>query len=514
MPVPVIGSILKNVVENRGGGDPIYEDIYGIQVAELRKLLRKSINTEFGKAHHFDEILRADDADIIRVYQEKVPVFDYNSMFKAWWHRSLKGDANITWPGKIKYFALSSGTSEASSKYIPVTQDMVKQIRKTSIRQALSLAHYDLPKEFYTKGALMLGGSTHLDYNGVYYEGDLSGINTGKLPFWFQRFYYPGRKISREKDWNKKLDEIVRKAKDWDIGAIVGVPAWLQILLERIIEHYDLTTIHDIWPHLSIYVHGGVAFQPYKAGFEKLLDHPLIYMETYLASEGFIALQTRPNVESMQLIADQGLFLEFVPFNSDNFDEEGNVKSNPVSVPLHEVEEGEVYGLLLSTCSGAWRYLIGDTVKFTDKDRCEIQITGRTKHFLSLCGEHLSQENMNMAVQLLEEQLELEVREFSVAGIKHESMFAHRWFIGTDKDIDPEVVKKQLDENLKALNDDYKTERIAAIKDVSVELLPTAAFYDWMEAKGKTGGQHKFPRVLKQAQLEEWNEFIKNYRKK
>jgi hypothetical protein len=216
----------------------------------------------------------------------------------------------------------------------------------------------------------------------------------------------------------------------------------------------------------------------------------------------------------MQLIADHGLFLEFVPFNSDNFDEEGNVKSNPVSVPLHEVEEGEVYGLLLSTCSGAWRYLIGDTVKFTDKDRCEIQITGRTKHFLSLCGEHLSQENMNMAVQLLEEQLELEVREFSVAGIKHDSMFAHRWFIGTDKDIDPEVVKKQLDENLKALNDDYKTERIAAIKDVSVELLPTAAFYDWMEAKGKTGGQHKFPRVLKQAQLEEWNEFIKNYRKK
>ncbi|HPE85986.1 MAG TPA: GH3 auxin-responsive promoter family protein, partial [Bacteroidales bacterium] len=200
-----------------------------------------------------------------------------------------------------------------------------------------------------------------------------------------------------------------------------------------------------------------------------------------------------------------------VPFNTDNFDEDGNIKPNPVSIPLHEVEEGEVYGLLLSTTSGAWRYLIGDTVKFTDKKRCEIQITGRTKHFLSLCGEHLSQENMNMAVQLLEEQMDIAIREFSVAGVKHDSMFAHRWFIGTDSPVDPEAVKNQLDENLKALNDDYKTERIAAIKEMTVQILPAAAFYDWMEEKGKTGGQHKFPRVLKEAQLKEWTDFINRY---
>ncbi len=514
MPVPVLGSILKNMVESRGVKDPMYEDVFGIQVGELRKLLSKAQHTAFGRNYHFHEILQCNDNDIIKKYQETVPAFDYNSMFKAWWKESLEGKADVAWPGKIKYFALSSGTSEASSKYIPVAADMVKQIRRTSIRQLLSLASYNLPKELYTKGALMLGGSTHLDYNGVYYEGDLSGINTGKIPFWFQRFYYPGKKISREKDWNKKLDEIVRKAKDWDIGAIVGVPAWLQILLERIIEYYNLETIHDIWPHLSIFVHGGVAFQPYKTAFEKLLAHPLIYMETYLASEGFIALQTRPNVESMQMIADNGLFLEFVPFNERNFDEDGNVKPNPESIPLHEVEEGVVYGLLLSTCSGAWRYLIGDTVKFTDKKRCEIQITGRTKHFLSLCGEHLSQENMNMAIELLEKQLRMDIREFSVAGIKHDSMFAHQWFIGTDENIDEATVRDQLDQNLKALNDDYKTERIAAIKEVNVTLLPTAAFYDWMEAKGKTGGQHKFPRVLKQAQLEEWKTFIHKYQKK
>lgn len=511
MPVPVIGSILKNAIENRGSGDPMYTDVKGIQVAELRKLLRKSQNTEFGQRYNFNQLLKSSDEDIVKVYQSTVPVFDYNSMYTAWWKRSIEGESNISWPGKTKYFALSSGTSESSSKYIPVTNDMVKQIRKTSIRQALSLAHYDLPKEFYTKGVLMLGGSTHLDYNGVYYEGDLSGINTGKLPFWFQRFYYPGKKISKEKDWNKKLDEIVRKAKDWDIGAIVGVPAWLQILIERIIDHYDLTTIHDIWPHLSIFVHGGVAFQPYKTGFEKLLAHPLIYMETYLASEGFIALQTRPNVDSMQLVADNGIFLEFVPFNDDNFDEDGNVKQNPVSIPIDEVEEGVMYGLLLSTNSGAWRYLIGDTIKFTDKKRCEIQITGRTKHYLSMCGEHLSQENMNMAIQLLEEQLEIEIPEFTVTGQKHDSMFAHSWYIGTNAKVDPAVVKQKLDENLKALNDDYKTERIAAIKEIHVQVLPTSVFYDWMEKKGKTGGSFKFPRVLKEQQLEDWSDFLKNY---
>jgi hypothetical protein len=478
----------------------------------LKKLLRMANDTAFGEYYNFWDILRSKNP--IKMFQERVPVFDYNSIYKQWWYRTLTGESYVAWPGTVKYFALSSGTSEASSKYIPVTNDMIRAIKKTSIRQLVSLAQYDFPNEFYEKGILMLGGSTHLQFNGTYYEGDLSGITAGNLPFWFQHFYKPGKRISKERQWSTKLDEIVKNAKEWDIGVIVGVPAWLQILLERIIKHYNLNTIHDIWPNLSIYVHGGVSFVPFMKGFEKLLAKPLVYIETYLASEGFIAFQSRPKTESMELVLDNGIFFEFVPFNDKNFNSEGNVVAHPETITIGEVEENKEYALLLSTCSGAWRYLIGDTIKFTSLEKNEIVITGRTKHFLSLCGEHLSQENMNSAVKMLGDDLNIDIREFTVAGIRYDSMFAHKWFLGTDDEISPELAKEKIDENLKILNDDYRVERIAAIKEVMVEILPSEVFYDWMKMKGKEGGQNKFPRVLKNQQISEWEEHISKYKLK
>lgn len=483
------------------------------QMAVLKKLLRKAQYTHFGEAHGFSKVLRS--KDLIGDFQKNVPVHDYNSIFKKWWYRSLNGEPFISWPGKVKYFALSSGTSEASSKYIPVTADMLRSIKRTSVRQLLSLAQYNFPPEFFEKGKgiLMLGGSTHLQYNGTYYAGDLSGITTGNIPFWFQVFYKPGKRISKERDWSTKLEEIVKNAKNWDVGVIVGVPAWLQILLERIIKHYNLNNIHEIWPNLTIYVHGGVSFAPYIKGFERLLGKPLTYMETYLASEGFIAYQKRPGVNSMQLSLDTGLFFEFVPFNESNFDDDGTLVSTPEAITLADVEEEKEYALLISSNAGAWRYLIGDTIKFTSKKLNEIRITGRTKHYLSLCGEHLSQDNMNRAVELLSADLNIEVREFTVAGIKHETMFAHKWYLGTDDDLDPGLAKKMIDENLKKLNDDYRVERIAAIKEVFVEILPTRVFYQWMRDHGKEGAQNKFPRVIKARQIDEWENYIRNYQK-
>jgi len=486
-------------------------DGWKAQQTVLKRLLRKAQFTHFGEAYHFSEILRSDN--VVQEFQKNVPVHDYNSIFKKWWYRSLNGEPFVTWPGKVKYFALSSGTSEASSKYIPVTSDVLKSIKKTSVRQLLSLAQYNFPPEFFEKGKgiLMLGGSTHLQYNGSYYAGDLSGITTGNIPFWFQFFYKPGRRISKERDWSVKLEEIVRKAKDWDIGVIVGVPAWLQILLEKIIERYNLKNIHEIWPNLNIYVHGGVSFAPYYKGFERLLGKPLIYMETYLASEGFIAYQKRPYVDSMQMSLDTGLFFEFVPFNSNNFDDDGNIKPTPQVLTLNQIEEEKEYALLISSNAGAWRYLIGDTIKFTSKKLNEIRITGRTKHFLSLCGEHLSQENMNRAVEMMCNQLNITVKEFTVAGIKHGSMFAHKWYLGTDDDLQPEVAREIIDNNLKTLNDDYRVERIEAIKDVIVEILPAGVFYQWMHDHGKEGAQNKFPRVIKAKQYEEWEEYLKKF---
>jgi hypothetical protein len=512
--LPIIGSIIKRAIELKSMS--VKENLksfdgWKAQQNVLKKLLRKAQFTHFGEAYKFSEIIRS--KDVVGLFQRNVPVHDYNAIFKNWWYRSLNSEPYVAWPGRVRYFALSSGTSEASSKYIPVTNDVLKSIKRTSIRQLLSLAQYNFPPEFFEKGKgiLMLGGSTHLQYNGSYYAGDLSGITTGNIPFWFQFFYKPGRRISKERDWTVKLDEIVRKAKDWDVGVIVGVPAWLQILLEKIIERYQLKHIHEIWPNLSIYVHGGVSFAPYIKGFERLLGKPLIYMETYLASEGFIAYQKRPQVDSMQMSLDTGLFFEFVPFNESNFDEDGNIRPHPEALTLNQVEENKEYALLITSNAGAWRYLIGDTIKFTSKNLNEIRITGRTKHFLSLCGEHLSQENMNRAVEMMCNELNITVKEFTVAGIKHENMFAHKWFLGTDDDLRPEVAKEILDNNLKTLNDDYRVERIAAIKDVIVKVLPTKVFYQWMHDRGKIGAQNKFPRVLKTKQLEEWEEHIKNF---
>jgi len=511
--MPFLGSVIKHAIALRSRMPSIFKvtDPALVQQKELKKLIKRSANTAFGERYGFNEILKS--KDMVGEFQKRVPTYDYNTVFREWWYRSLNGEAYVCWPGQIKYFALSSGTSDASSKYIPVTSDMLKAIKKTSIKQIFSLARYEFPKEFFEKGILMLGGSTHLQYNGTYYEGDLSGITTKNIPFWFQHFYKPGKRISKERDWPTKLNEIVKNAKNWDIGVIVGVPAWWQILIEKIIDHYKLNNIHELWPNLSIFVHGGVSFTPYKKGFEKLLGKPITYIETYLASEGFIAFQSRPNTENMQLVLDNGLFIEFVPFNGNNFDVEGNLKPDAEVLTISQVETGVEYALLLSTCAGAWRYLIGDTVKVTSKELNEIVITGRTKHFLNLCGEHMSQENMNMAVKMAEDQLNIEVREFTVAGIKYETMFAHKWFIGTDSEVDKEKLREAIDENLKVLNDDYRVERIAAIKEVIVEVLPSRVFYEWMKMKGKEGAQNKFPRVIKNQQLDEWEKYVEEFRK-
>jgi hypothetical protein len=508
--MPILGSIIKSAIEFRSR-IPIEnlktQDAYRIQIRTLRKLLRQAQLTSFGEVYGFQEMLR--QRNPLNLFKQRVPLFDYDSMHRRWWYRTLNGEAYVSWPGQVKYFALSSGTSGAASKYLPVTRDMLRAIQKTSIRQIWSLAKYDFSTEFYSKGILMLGGSTQLQFNGTYYEGDLSGITTGNIPFWFQHFYKPGKRISKETNWTTKLDEIVKRAPEWDIGVICGVPAWLQILLEKIIETYNLNTIHDMWPNLSIYVHGGVSFTPYLKGFEKLLAHPLTYMETYLASEGFIAFQIRPNTNAMQLVLDNGIFFEFVPFNETNFDEDGNLKPDATVLNIREVEEDQDYGLLITTCAGAWRYLIGDTIRFTSKALSEIVITGRTKQFLSLCGEHISQENLNHAVEMLSQKLNITIREFTVAGEKHETgMFAHKWYLGCDSPLDPVAAARILDENLKLLNDDYRTERLHAIRDVTAEVMDPSVFYDWMKEHGKEGGQHKFPRVLKNVKLESWIEFL------
>ncbi|MDX2045915.1 MAG: GH3 auxin-responsive promoter family protein [Chitinophagaceae bacterium] len=477
------------------------------QLRVLKKLLKKAKFTEFGQKYLFDEILLSKHPG--KKFQELVPTYDYNKIYKEWWHRTLEGIPDVCWPDKIKYFALSSGTSESASKYIPITNDLVKGNRIVMIKHLLTLRTYeDIPWKSVGKGWLMLGGSTDLQKGPGYYAGDLSGISAKKAPFWFSPFYKPGKKIAKTKDWNKKLAEIVEQAPNWDIGFVVGVPAWIQMCMEMVIEKYKLNNIHEIWPNLAFYVHGGVAFEPYKKGFEKLLAKPLTYIETYLASEGFIAYQDRQHAKGMRLVTNEHIFLEFVPFDDENFDADGNMVEKPEALMIHEVEEGKDYALLLSTSAGAWRYLIGDTIRFTDKERCEIIITGRTKHFLSLVGEHLSVDNMNKAVQLAGEELNISIPEFTVAGIPYGSFFAHHWFVACDDRVNAETLRQKIDGHLKHLNDDYAVERKSALKEVLLDVLPERQFMEFMKQKGKVGGQHKFPRVLKGKILDDWQKFL------
>lgn len=478
------------------------------QLRVLKKLLKKARFTELGQEYRFDEILF--NRNPAKHFQNLVPVHDYNKIYDRWWKKTLEGVPDVSWPGKIKYYALSSGTSEAASKYIPVTKEMLRSNTINYIRQLISVMSYEnVPRNAMTKGFLMLGGATDLQKGEAgWYAGDLSGILAKKRPFWFQTFYKPGGRIAAIKDWNQKLNEIVEHATEWDIGYIVGVPAWCQMCMEMVIEHYKVNTIHDIWPNFSFFVHGGVAFEPYKKGFEKLLGKPIIYVENYLSSEGFIGYKHRENATGMKLILDNNIFFEFIPFDNKNFDGDGKMIDNPETLMVHEVEEGKDYALLISTNAGAWRYLIGDTVRFVNKEKCEVVITGRTKHFLSLVGEHLSVENMNKAIQLVSDELNINIPEFTVAGFPYQNFFAHKWFIATDDKIDPDILRQRIDEKLGELNDDYAVERKSALKEVFLEVLPEEKFLKFMELKGKLGSQHKFPRVLKGKIADEWNRFL------
>lgn len=496
--------------KNRGVFSKVnIEEGEAIQQKTLNKLIVKAQDTAFGRVHYFKEMV--DCNSLLTDFQQAMQMGDYLNML-PWWTRMRLGEENVTWPEPIKNYAVSSGTSDGSSKYIPVSDQMLRQIKRASLRQVLSIIQTDVPKDHIAKKWLMIGGSTELEYNGIYYSGDLSGITTGSVPVLFQRLSKPGIHIRKEKNWTDKIAKMTEEAKDWDVGMVAGVPAWVKLLMESIIDKYNLDTIHDIWPHFEAYIHGGVSLSPYKKSLDSLMGRPIKYFETYLASEGFIAYQTRVDSDGgMRLLIRNGIYYEFVPFNEDNFTESGELRASARSLTLSQVNDRDEYALMISTCSGAWRYLIGDTIKFTSLDRCEIKITGRTKHFLSLCGEHLSVDNMNQAIELVSNEFDATMDEFTVCGVPYQGFFAHVWYIACDDRTleDRKVeIRNKLDMTLKVLNDDYRVERSAALKDIFVNLIPSSLFYNWLRSNGKDGAQVKFPRVLKNEQMESWHNYL------
>lgn len=505
--MPILGALIKRGLTlgeklERQNVNPIH-----LQTRTLRRLLRMASHTAFGQYYDFKELLRS--PNLVEDFQSRVPVHTYDNMHDRWWHMALNQMEDVTWPGKVKYFALSSGTSGSPSKQIPVTDHMIRAIRRGSTRMFFNLNRFNVDPELFTKDIMMLGGSTNLQNQGDYFLGDLSGINAGKIPFWLRPFYKPGVEISRMNDWNVKIEEIAKKAPEWDVAFMVGIPAWIQLMMERIIEYNQVENIHEVWPNLTVYVHGGVHFEPYRKGFDKLIGKPLIYMDSYLASEGFVSFQNRPDTHAMKMLLHNGIFFEFVPFTEAYFDEDGNIKENPKALSIDEVEEGVNYALLMSTCAGAWRYLIGDTVKFTDKRRSEIIVTGRTKHYLSIVGEHLSVDNMNQAVRQAEDMLNIDIREFTVAAVPVGKSFGHKWYVGSEQPVQAMQLAKVIDEALQKVNDDYRIERKSVLQDIQLEVIPPHLFYQWQESRGKLGGQNKFPRVMKKDLFEEWENFVR-----
>ncbi|WP_327018627.1 GH3 auxin-responsive promoter family protein [Croceibacter atlanticus] len=501
----IFGSLIKSAIEFRekftSESQPIQE-----QEKVLEELLKKAKDTLFGKYYFFDNILQSDN--IQKTFAEKVPFFDYHQMNDQWWSRLHEGQTDVSWPGKPSYFALSSGTTGKTSKRIPVTDDMIEAIRLAGIKQVGALSNFDLPSDFFETEFMMLGSSTNLVEKDDHLEGEISGISASRIPFWFKGYYKPGEDIAKIDDWDERVQHIAENAKNWDIGALSGIPSWLELMLKKVIEHHNLDNIHDIWPNLQVYTSGGVAFQPYEKSFNALLAHPITVIDTYLASEGFIAFQNRPETTAMKLITDNGIYFEFVPFKPEYILEDGSISQDAEVLNLSQVKTDEDYILIMSTVSGAWRYLIGDTIAFTDVERAEIKITGRTKFFLNVVGSQLSVNKMNAAVKDLEETFDIEIPEYTISAKRFDGEFYHSWYLGTNATIDTTKLAEALDESLQNANKNYKVARGKSLKGVKVTTVSPDVFYEWSGANKKKGGQVKMEKVMGEEKFKDWEAFV------
>src|SRR5690554_5294518 len=503
----ILGSIIKTAIDLRGALVSEKSPVES-QKEVLQNLLEKAKNTAFGKYYGFQKILVS--KDVQKYFSEKVPYFDYHQMDEQWWNKTQEGLEDISWPGKPKYFARSSGTTGKTSKRIPVTDEMVEAIRNSGIKQIGALANFDIPSDFYEKEIMMLGSSTNLEEQNQFLEGEISGIGASNIPFWFRGFYKPGEEIALMEDWDQKVETIAKQAKDWDIGALSGIPSWMELMLKKVIEHHEVNNIHDIWPNLQVFTTGGVAFQPYEKSFNQLLAHPIIIIDTYLASEGFLAFQNRPDTTSMKLVTDNGIYFEFVPFHPKYILENGSISQDAPSLSLSEVKPNTDYVLIISTVSGAWRYLIGDTIAFTDVEKAEIKITGRTKFFLNVVGSQLSVNKMEVALREMEEKFDIKIPEFTLAAVKIDEEFHHHWYLGTETNVNSEEIAKALDEALKDVNKNYSVARSKALKGVKVNVVDPSVFHEWSAKNKKKGGQVKMEKVMNEEKFKKWESFVKS----
>ena len=462
------------------------------QERQLLKLLRKARNTRFGKDHDFGAIRSVSD------FQQRVPLRRYEDFWTEYWRDSFPTLTDVTWPGTIHYFAVTSGTSADTTKYIPCSDEM----NRSNVRAGLDLLTHHLANRpdshIFGGKSFMLGGSTDLvqQASGVW-SGDLSGIAARKIPWYAKSRYFPPLKIALIEDWERKVDVLAQASVGEDIRFIGGTPSWLLIFFDRLAANDR--KLAEIWPHLELLVHGGVNFAPYRRQFEALLEGSRAEMrEVYPASEGFIALADRGYGEGLRMLLDTGLFFEFVPV-------EELESPNPTRHWIETAETGVNYAILLSTCAGVWSYVVGDTVKLVDRDPPRVLVTGRTSYSLSAFGEHLIDQEIEEAVTHAAEQIEAAITDYSVGAVfpaKKGDLGGHLYIVEFATPVKEPKRRRafvsDLDEALCETNDDYKAHRAGGygMKEPVLLAVPPGTFAAWMKKRGKLGGQNKVPRII------------------
>lgn len=461
---------------------------HAIQEQTLFKLLSRARDTEWGKKYHFLNLKTIPD------FQKTVPVSTYEDVFPEI-QRMLQGEQNILWPTRINWFSKSSGTTNARSKFIPVSQESLRSCHFQGGKDVMNFMIHNKPDtNFYWGKGLSIGGTFEQNpENPKAYYGDVSAVIVENLPKWAQWIRTPPLEVAMMEKWEEKIEAMAQITLKQNVTSMLGVPTWTMVLLQRILEITGKKQIKEVWENLEVFVHGAVSFTPYREYFTELIGGDIRFLETYNASEGFFGVQDDLSRRDMLLMLDYDVFYEFIPLSElDN--------PFPKALTIEEVELEKNYAMLITTNAGLWRYLIGDTVKFTSKFPHRIKITGRTKHFINAFGEEVIIENAETAIQKACQETGASISNFTAAPIYmgDQSKGGHEWAIEfEDSPNDLTIFTHILDATLREVNSDYDAKRYQdiALQAPIIHALPTGTFYNWLKKRGKLGGQNKVPRL-------------------
>lgn len=489
MPISIINSAASWILKKRIHQIELFQKYPNeVQDELLHNLIKTAEQTLFGQKHDFSNIIN------YRQFTEKVPVATYEDL-EPLISQARQGENNIFWPTTIKWFAKSSGTTNAKSKFIPVSNEALENCHYKAAKDLLSLyLNNNEDSEMFTGKSLRLGGSKEIfEHNNTFF-GDLSAILIENMPLWAEFSSTPSNKISLMNDWETKLLAIVNETKNENVTSLAGVPSWMLVLLNKVLAETGKNNLLEIWPNLEVYFHGGVSFEPYRLQYKNLLPKSSFqFYEIYNASEGFFAIQDQNNSSDLLLMLDYGIFYEFLDMKTFG-------SETPKIIRLSDVEIDVNYAIIITTNAGLWRYQIGDTVRFTYKNPYRIRVTGRTKHFINVFGEELIIENADAAIAAACKQTNAEVIDYTVAPIFMEGRAngAHEWMIEfRQKPENQKNFDAILDQTLQNLNSDYEAKRKnnMTLNPPKINIAPENLFHNWLKNKDKLGGQNKIPRL-------------------